>query len=266
LHLSFTDDFESPFEPPESGSEALIVDLGSFEGPLDLLLTLARKQKVDLAEISILALAEQYLSFIDEARELRLEVAADYLVMAAWLTYLKSRLLLPKPAKPDEPDVEILADELAARLQRLELMRLAGEALMARPMLGRDVFARGAAEVFGSNRQGTFTASIYDLLSAYGDRKRKLKVERFDIQRRKVWSLAEARETLARLIGRAVDWFPIDAFLLGQKLSTEDRRSARASAFAASLEMAREGDVELRQDRAFAALELRAKPRFKAVS
>jgi segregation and condensation protein A len=263
--LSLNDDFDERFEPPDNGADALIVDLGSFEGPLDLLLTLARKQKVDLAEISILALAEQYLTFIDEARQLRLEIAADYLVMAAWLTYLKSRLLLPKPARAEEPDAEILADELAARLQKLELMRLAGEALMARPLLGRDVFARGAPERFEPNRQGAFTATLYDLLAAYGDRKRKLTAVRFDIKRRKVWSLAEARETLARLVGRSVDWFPIDAFLASMPLSVEDRRSARASAFAASLEMAREGEIELRQDRAFAPIEVRSAQRLKVV-
>jgi segregation and condensation protein A len=246
------------FEAPEEGQQ-LIVDVQGFEGPLDLLLALARKQKVDLAEISISALADQYLAFVNAARLQRLELAADYLVMAAWLTYLKSRLLLPKLGKPDEPPAELLAEELAARLQRLEVIRLAARAIMARPQLGVDVFARGAPEAMITVSRPSYDATLFDLLSAYADRKRHNASRRMTIGERHVWSLAEARAALERLIGRSVDWLPLDVMIDTLGLPAATRRTARASAFAASLELVKEGRADLRQDGAFTPIEMRSR-------
>lgn len=244
------------FSAPEraEGEAQLVVDLGAFEGPLDLLLELARRQKVDLAQISILALAEQFLAFIAEARRLRLELAADYLVMAAWLAFLKSRLLLPGPASAAEPEAETMAAVLAERLQRLEAIRRAGQMLAARERLGIDVFARGAPEPVVVHTAPAWDVALRDLIDAYLDRRRHQARARVAIARRVVWSLQEARERLERLLGRALDWAPIDAFLDELTLDPATRRSARASSFAASLELAREGHIELRQDGAFAPL------------
>ena len=249
------DTFEAT-SAPDAG-EALIVDLVGFEGPLDLLLALARTRKVDLSVLSILDLADQYLSFVAEAKHLRIEVAADYLVMAAWLAYLKSRLLLPKPAKDEGPSGEELASELATRLQRLDLMRRAGQALMARPLLGRDVFARGAPETPVHEVKPVFEATLYDLLSAYGARRRKMTEVAHSVEHRVVWSLDEARAALERLIGRSLDWLPMDLFLANFVLDVPTRRSARASTFAASLDLAREGKLDLRQDKAFSPILVR---------
>lgn len=247
------------FEPTERSTDdaALVVDLGGFEGPLDLLLELARRQKVDLVHISILALADQYLAFIAEARRMRLELAADYLVMAAWLAYLKSRLLLPDQKAKDEPEAAELAADLAERLARLEVLRKAAQMLGQRARLGVDEFARGMPEAVVVHAAPSWDVGLHDLLSAYLERRRFQAASRVSIARRTVWSLQEARAVLERLVGRALDWAPIDAFLTDFALDGPARRSARASAFAASLELAREGKIDIRQDRAFAPLFVR---------
>ncbi|WP_374730329.1 ScpA family protein [Salinarimonas sp.] len=245
----------------EDGEPALVVDVGGYEGPLDLLLDLARRQKVDLREISILALAEQYIAFIEEARRLRLELAADYLVMAAWLAYLKSRLLLPEPPKGEEPSAEELATALAERLRRLELIRAAAKALDARERLGRDVHARGAPEPIAIRTRPLYEASLYDLLKAYAQQRQKQAASRVTMRRRVVWSLVEARETLERLLGHAVDWCVLDDWLLEYMTTPALRATVRASALSASLELAREGKVVLRQDRTFGPIWLKAETR-----
>lgn len=232
--------------------EALVVDVDGFEGPLDLLLELARRQKVDLAKISILALAEQYLVFIEAARKRRLELAADYLVMAAWLAYLKSRLLLPEPPKGEEPSAADLATALALRLQRLETIRAAAKMLEARPRLGRDFFPRGAPEAVRVRHRPVWDATLHDLLSAYAQERRKRFSTHMTMKRRVVWSLAEAREALERMLGHTIDWMSLDTYLADYVASPEQRATVIASALSASLEMAREGKLSLRQDQAFA--------------
>jgi segregation and condensation protein A len=242
-----------------TGEPAFTVDLDGFEGPLDLLLELARRQRVDLARISILALAEQYLLFVEAARKLRLELAADYLVMAAWLAFLKSRLLLPAaPEEPAELDAPALAESLAQRLRALAAIRKAGEHLMSRPRMGRDFFARGEPEA-AVNTSGriSYQSNLYDLLAAYARQSQRHALARVRFKAREVWSLAEARQALTRLVGAQADWTAFDAFLLEACVAPDMRRSARASTFAASLELAREGKIELRQERAFAPIWLR---------
>jgi segregation and condensation protein A len=238
-----------------SGEPALVVDVDGFEGPLDLLLSLARSQKVDITRISILALAEQYLTFIEEVRKVRLEVAADYLVMAAWLAYLKSRLLLPD-AEIDEPTGEELAAELAFRLQRLEAMREAAARLANRNRLGRDVFARGAPEPVEVVRRSEFSATLYDLLTAYSARRQEMSISVVHVRRREVWSLSEARELLGRMIGKIAEWTPLHVFL-SPYLTHEMRTTVTASAFGASLELVREGRIQLRQTEHFAPIYIR---------
>ncbi|WP_181706917.1 segregation and condensation protein A [Chthonobacter rhizosphaerae] len=241
------------------GEPSLIVDVEGFEGPLDLLLTLARTQKVDLARISILALAEQYLVFVEEARRLRLELAADYLVMAAWLAYLKSRLLIPDPpADDDEPTGEELAAQLAFRLRRLEAIRRAADHLMDRSRLGRDVFGRGAPEPVVVDRHTVWDATLYDLLAAYAADRQRHMVTRVHVRRRAVWSLVEARDILTRLIGRHGDWFPLETFLKPYMTTRDLAATVRASTFSATLELVREGKMELRQSEAFGPLYVRA--------
>ncbi|MGJ7038114.1 segregation and condensation protein A [Shinella sp. BE166] len=240
--------------------ESLVVDLAGFEGPLDLLLHLARTQKVDLTRISVLALAEQYLVFIDRARKIRIELAADYLVMAAWLAYLKSRLLIPRQAKDDGPSGEEMAASLAFRLKRLEAMRDAATRLVNRNRLGRDVFARGMPEHIPVERSSTFEASLYDLLNAYASLRQRHAITQVTIEKRTVWSLAEARDILSLLVGEFEDWTALDHFLLRYLTDPADRTTAIASAFAATLEMVREGRLELRQDGAFQPIYLRRGP------
>ena len=239
--------------------ERFVVDVDGFEGPLDLLLELARRQKVDLQKISVLALAEQYLSFIEAARKVRLELAADYLVMAAWLAYLKSRLLLPKAKGSDEPEAGELAAALAERLRRLEVIRAAAQALEARPRVGRDMLLRGMpdAAILAGDGAPVWTATIYDLMSAYARQRQKQARSRMSLRRRVVWSLAEAREALQRLVGEAADWVALDQHLIQYCVTPELARTVRASSFSAMLEMVREGRLALRQDRAFAPLWLR---------
>ncbi|MBW3098119.1 segregation and condensation protein A [Pseudohoeflea coraliihabitans] len=236
---------------------ALVIDIEGFEGPLDLLLHLARTQKVDLAKISVLALAEQYLTFIEAARKLRLELAADYLVMAAWLAYLKSRLLIPQQAQGDEPSGEEMAAQLAFRLKRLEAMRDAATRLINRNRLGRDVFARGAPQPLVVDRRSKFSASLYDLLTAYASQRQRQSLSHVTIARRQVWSLTDARTILTRMLGTLADWTALDQFLLRYLSEAEERNTVMASSFAASLEMVREGKLEMRQDAAFAPIYLR---------
>lgn len=249
----------APEEDKRDVAEALVVDVAGFEGPLDLLLHLARNQKVDLARISILALAEQYLLFVDSARKLRLELAADYLVMAAWLAYLKSRLLIPKQPGDQGESGEELAALLQFRLRRLEMMRDAAARLVNRNRLGRDVMARGMPEVVVLEKKTTYAASLYDLLTAYAVQRQRQAITNVRIARRSVWSLQDAREILTRLIGRMKDWTALDGFLVEYLARPEDRRTAIASSFAASLELVREGTLEIRQHEAFAPIYLRSR-------
>ncbi len=233
------------------------VDVDGFEGPLDLLLAMARTQKVDLTKISILALAMQYLEFVEKARKLRLELAADYLVMAAWLAYLKSRLLLPAPEGDPEPTGEELANQLAFRLQRLEAMRDVGIQLMNRNRLGQDVFARGDPEPVIVEKTQNFTATLFDLLTSYATQRQRQSVSHVTIARREVWSLGDAREILVRLMGKYSDWTPLDAFLTQYLTDEKDRPGVIASSFAASLELVRDGSMEMRQSEAFGPLYLK---------
>lgn len=231
----------------------LNVDVEGFEGPLDLLLELARRQKVDLAKISILALAEQYLEFIEEVRKLRIELAADYLVMAAWLAYLKSRLLLPDEKDEDgEMSGEEMAAILAHRLQRLEAMRDAGSRLVNRNRLGRDFFARGNPEPIIVDRKREYSATMFDLLTAYAAQRQRQSVSHVTIEKRAVWSMADARSILVRLIGSFDDWTRLDSFLFQYVPEPKMRVSALASSFAATLELVKEGKLTIRQEVAFA--------------
>jgi len=240
-----------------SGEPALVVDVEGFEGPLDLLLALARQQKVDLAKISILALADQYLAFIEEARKLRLELAADYLVMAAWLAYLKSRLLLPDTNAPEGQSAEDMAIALALRLKRLEAIRDVAQRLFGRPQLDRDVFRRGQPEPIAHIKHPQYTATLYDLLSAYAQQRQKSALAHVRLAKRTVWSLAEAREALERLIGQSSDWSRLDQFLLSYVVEPSLAPTVFASSFASTLEMVREGLMDVHQQGAFAPLYVR---------
>jgi segregation and condensation protein A len=249
--------FEALSPELASDERALIVDVEGFEGPLDLLLMLARQQKVDLSKISILALADQYLAFIEEARRVRLELAADYLVMAAWLAYLKSRLLLPEKDSELGPSAEDMATALALRLRRLEAIRNAAEALIGRPQLGRDVFGRGAPEPIADIKRPEWTATLYDLLSAYAAQRQKNALAHVRFAPRQVWSLAEAREALERMIGVSADWSRLDHYLLSYVVEPAMRATVMASSFATVLEMVREGALDVHQDTAFGPIFLR---------
>jgi segregation and condensation protein A len=239
-------------------AEALILDIDGWEGPLDLLLTLARSQKVDLRQISILALAEQYLGFVERARALRLELAADYLVMAAWLAFLKSRLLLPPDPEADEPSGEEMAAHLAWQLERLQAMRDAGARLMARDLLGRDTFARGAPESVATRRETQFDASLLDLMRAYARLRTRDEFRPFVLDRESVFTMDQALERLRGLIGFGGDWADLAAFLPdGWDADPQRRRSATAATFAASLELVRQGRLDIRQTGTFAPIQLR---------
>lgn len=239
---------------------ALTVDVDGFEGPLDLLLHLARNQKVDLARISVLALAEQYLAFIERVRQMRLELAADYLVMAAWLAYLKSRLLIPQQKSDEEPSGEEMAAILQFRLKRLEAMRDAAARLVNRNRLGRDVFARGMPEATVVEKRNEYTATLYDLLTAYAAQRQRRAITNVRIAKRAVWSLKEARDILARMVGELKDWTALDQFLIRYLAQPEERTTALASSFAATLELVREGALEIRQQEPFAPLFMRNRP------
>jgi segregation and condensation protein A len=236
---------------------ALVVDVEGFEGPLDLLLTLARQQKVDLAKISILALADQYLTFIEHARKLRLELAADYLVMAAWLAYLKSRLLLPDEKQTEGQSAEDMATALAFRLKRLEAFRVVAQKLMELPQLELHTFSRGAPEPIKNIKHPQWTASLYDLLSAYSMQRQKSALSQVRFKKRQVWTLAEARQEIERLIGATDDWSRLDQFLIAYLVEPSMVATVTASSFASALELVREGAIELQQHAAFAPLYIR---------
>ena len=249
-----------PADRPSSDEPSLVVDVEGYEGPLDLLLMLARQQKVDLHKISILALADQYLKFIEQARKLRLELAADYLVMAAWLAYLKSRLLLPEPPEADGPSAEELANALAARLRRLEQIREASNRLMTRPQLNRDLFPRGQPQPIAHIRHPNWNATLYDLLTAYAAQRQQRVLATVHLTKRTVWSLSEARASLERLVGIADDWSQLDQYLMSYVIDPSQKATVFASSFAAALEMVREGAVDLHQKEAFAPIYFRRRP------
>jgi segregation and condensation protein A len=251
-----SDWFEAP-PPASEDDDVLYVDVAGYEGPLDLLLDLARRQKVDLARISVLALAEQYLEFIETIREKRIEIAADYLVMAAWLAYLKSKLMVPGTESGEEPTGEMMAALLQFRLKRLEAMRDASARLMNLPRLGLAIHARGQPEPVIVNRRHLWEASLYDLLKAYATQRERTIPADYRPRERNVWSLQEAREILQRLIGDSMDWVPLDTYLDRYLNTAEERTTAMASTFASSLELVRQGQVELRQSLAFGPLFLR---------
>lgn len=242
---------------------SLVVDVSGFEGPLDLLLHLARSQKVDLAKISITALVDQYLDFIDHAQGLRIELAADYLVMAAWLAYLKSRLLIPKTDAETGESADELAAVLQFRLKRLEAMREAAARLMNRNRLGRDFFSRGLPEAVIIDRSSTFSATLYDLLTAYASMRQKKAVSHVSVGGRVVWSLKDARAVLERMFGEMKDWSALDQYLIRFIPDRKERTTALASSFAASLELVREGEIEMRQGAAFEPLYMRRKANFE---
>jgi len=255
-----SDEFALEFEgAADRGAEepALVVDVEGFEGPLDLLLALARQQKVDLAKISILALADQYLAFIEHARKVRLELAADYLVMAAWLAYLKSRLLLPDAHPQEAQSAEELATALALRLRRLEAFRGLAQNLFDRPQLDRDVFARGSPEPIAHIKRQQWSATLYDLMSAYARQRQRSALARVRLTKRTVWSLAEAREALERLIGQTTDWTRLDQYLISYVVEPSLAPTVFASSFASTLELVREGVIEVQQGGAFAPLYVR---------
>jgi segregation and condensation protein A len=239
-------------------AEALIVDVDGFEGPLDLLLTLSRTQKVDLRRISVLHLAEQYLGFIERARSLRIELAADYLVMAAWLAFLKSRLLLPPDPAEEGPSGEDLAQHLAWQLERLSAMREAAARLMGRDQKGRDFFARGLPEDVTRLRRVRHTATLLDLMQGYARVRTRDDFRPYALDRKKVYTMEQALERMRGLLGHAGDWTELAAWLPeGWQADPAMRRSATASNFAASLELAKRGLIELRQDESFAPIRLR---------
>lgn len=249
-----------PF-PTASGDEAvdrLMVDVDGYEGPLDVLLILARTQKVDLRHISILALVEQYLAFITEARRLRLELAADYLVMAAWLAYLKSRLLLPEEEE-EEPSAEEMAARLAHQLARLEAMREAAATLMARDRLGRDVFRRGRPEGIRLVRKNLYDVTLYELLKAYGEHTIRTRITGMKFPKVEVYSLEAAIDRLGRLIGVTLDWTTLERFLPAEITDPKMRRSARASMFVAALELTRQGRADMQQMEHFGPLYVKAR-------
>ena len=233
----------------------LTIDIDGWEGPLDLLLALARSQKVDLRQLSILKLVDQYLSYVNEARELKLELAADYLVMAAWLAYLKSALLLPRDPEI-EPSPEEMALRLQLRLERLSAMREAGARLVARDRLGRDVFTRSAPEGLKTVRKSRWQAEIYDLIAAYGQISARTRPVMHIVAVRPVMTLEDAIRRVSELIGQRIDWTTIESFL-PEDASGSYRKSALASSFVAALELAKQGRVEIRQKSAFAPLYLR---------
>jgi segregation and condensation protein A len=246
------DEFET-FEAPATADEALVVAVDGFEGPLDLLLTLARNQKVDIAKISILKLADQYLEFVEHAKKMNLELAADYLVMAAWLAYLKSRLILPQPQEAnDEPTADEMAARLRWRLQRLDAMREAAARLMAGDRLGREIFARGMPEPVNVIKLRTYKDSLFDLLSAYaGERLKKMKGKNYQLRTSPVMMIDQARERLERMLGSIPDWSGLSKLIPFDWSGGLRRKSAVASMLVACLEMCRDGRVELRQMGAF---------------
>lgn len=256
---------DQPFDSDEALNAArvgderrLVVDLDGYEGPLDMLLALARQQKVDLARISILQLADQYVDYIERARELDLDIAADHLVMAAWLAYLKSRLLLPDPPGDEEPSGDELAAALSFQLRRLEAMRAAGVKIMALPRLGRDVFARGAPEGLAVVRNPVFEATLYELLRGYAGYKIRTSAGRLNVEPSLIVSMDQALQRLTGLLGKSVDWTRLASFLPPGLANDVIGRSSVAATFAACLELSRLGRLRLRQAKPFAPLFLRS--------
>lgn len=253
------DDFEDDSRPMDAAPSPaeFVVDIDGFEGPIDVLLALAREQKVDLKQISILQLADQFLAFVAAARRANLELAADYLVMAAWLAYLKSRLLLPEQGGEEEPTGEEMAAALAFHLQRLEAMQEAGARLMARPRLGHDFFARGAPEHFAAIESAVIQVSLYELLKAYADQRRRKTSDVLHIEPFEIFTVEDALQRLRTMLGEIPDWASLWRFLPDGLVGSLIVRSALASTFAASLELAREGRVRIRQDGPFGPIFLR---------
>lgn len=253
-------DFEQTSTPPLS-TEAFLIDVDGFEGPLDILLTMARTQKVDLRKISVLKLAEQYLAFINRAKALRIELAADYLVMAAWLAYLKSHLLLPPETTDEGPSAQELAAHLAFQLERLEAMRQSAAKLMARDQMGRDFFPRGIPEAVSHSRKITYSATLLDLMQAYAFIRTKDNFEPLHMrERERVFTMEQALDRMRGLIGTAIEWGNLSQFLPDEAQSDPKfRRSATASTFAASLELAKEGKLQIRQSETFAPIQIKAK-------
>ncbi len=257
-----SDEFDDDRLPVEErlAAEALIVDVDGFEGPLDLLLTLSRTQKVDLRKISVLQLAVQYLRFVEEARKLRIELAADYLVMAAWLAFLKSRLLLPPDPADEGPSGEDLAAHLAFQLERLQAMRESAAKLMARDQKGRDFFVRGIPEDVERVRRVTYTATLLDLMQGYARIRTRDDFRPYSMDREHVLTMEQALERMRGLIGFMGEWADLSSFLPeGWGLDPARRRSATAATFAASLELAKAGRIEIRQDETFSPIQIRKK-------
>ena len=255
IHRNTFDDDHSGHS--QSEQPALFVNLDGFEGPIDLLLNLVREKKLDLKKITILPLAEQYLQFIQNARELNLEIAADYLVMAAWLAYLKSRLLLPEPEPEQNDEIIDMTEALRYQLLRLEAMQQAAKRLQSLPKLGQARFARGAPEQFASSSEAVWTASLYDLLACYGDIQSSAEEETLTIAASRLYSVEEAAKRLCHLISSMTNWTELRHFLPPNLSKPMDVRSATASHFVASLELAREGVLRLRQDSHFGPIYLK---------
>ena len=254
------DGFDDGQAPDAANSGALVLDLEGYEGPIDVLLQLARDQRVDLIRISILALANQYLDFVSRARKLRLELAADYLVMAAWLAYLKSRLLLPEPEEGEEPSGAEMAAALKYQLQRLQAMQDAGARLMALPRLGRDIFARGEPAPLRIVAETTYDISLYELLSAYGRSRSRTQATALRIDPAELYSVDDALSRLAGLLGKMPGWQTLGSFLPRELQGELLWRSAVASTLAASLELSKQGRVHIRQDGPFEPIYLRRDP------
>lgn len=243
--------------PGPMSPDDLVVDVAGYEGPIDLLLALARNQKVDLTQISILELADQYLEWVSRVRKTNLDLAADYLVMAAWLAYLKSRLLLPDLANEEEPTGEEMAEALSFQLRRLESMQESGNRLMERPRMGQDFFPRGAPEAFAVVSHSEFDLELFDLLKAYGDQTRRVQISSLRIDPSELMSPDDALQRLRGMMGNVRDWTTIEQFLPANLRSDIFRRSALASTFAAALQLAKEGKLKIRQDQTFGPLQLR---------
>ncbi len=257
-----TDEFEMQETEIQTrlAAEALIVDVDGFEGPLDLLLTLSRTQKVDLRKISVLQLAQQYLGFVERAKKLRIELAADYLVMAAWLAFLKSRLLLPPDPSEEGPSGEELAAHLAFQLERLQAMRDAAARLMARDQKGRDFFVRGLPEDVSRIRRISYSATLLDLMQAYARLRTRDEFRPYVMDRNAILTMEQALERMRGLIGYAGDWTALESYLPeGWETDPARRRSATAASFAAALELAKLGHIEIRQGEVFAPIQIRKK-------
>jgi segregation and condensation protein A len=242
--------------------ESLIVDLGAYEGPLDVLLALAKDQKIDLTRLPILALADQYLAFVETVKRQRLDIAADYLVMAAWLAYLKSKMLLPAPPETpkSEPSAAEMADALAFQLRRLDAMRGAGDRLMALPQFGRHVFGRGEPEGLRIVRRPVYEATYYELLKAYGDLHGRREARVLTIAATELHSMDAALERLSAMLGRIPDWTTLQSFLPAGLMTGVVGRSGIAATFAATLEMVRTGRLQMRQDQSFGPIYVRRAP------